>query len=118
MIPKIQPRGRIDKSALAFPIAPRIRSKAHLDWIRKQRCCVPGCARRDVEAHHLLQCEDAKARGLKASDAWTVPLCHTHHMALHLYGFEQEWAQGLGVDLIATAAELWRRSPGNKEHRR
>ena len=89
----------------------RIRSRAHLKFVGERPCCV--CGHRPVDVHHLLQCPDPKARGLKAGDNWTAPLCHAHHMALHLYGFEREWAQGLGIDLVATARDLWRRSPAN-----
>ena len=112
-IPKHQPVGHIDKSGLALAITPRIRSAAHLDFVRRQRCAVFGCRSRDMQAHHLLTGPDAKARGMKASDRWTIPLCGKHHDALHANGNERAWCAGHGIDPIASAEYLWAQSPAN-----
>lgn len=109
-----RPSARIDTSALPHGQEPRIRSAAHLAWIRKQRCCVPGCGRREVHAHHLLSGPDLKARGEKASDANCIPLCFVHHDEVHWMGDEQAWAERHELDVVATAAEFWRRSPANR----
>ncbi len=118
MIPKASPRGRIDKSALAIGEPQRMRSPAHLAWIRRQRCVVPGCWRHPCDAHHLTCGPEGKARGLKASDCWALPLCHAqHHMgpdSPHHAGNEARWWARHGVDPIATAEEFWRRSPANR----
>ena len=116
MIEKTRTRSakKIDTSALPFGQQTRIRSPLHLDYIRGMRCVVPGCGRRFVQAHHLLQCNNPKARGEKAADENCVPLCVFHHFELHQLGNESLWAERHGIDLVATARDLWRRSPANK----
>lgn len=116
MIEKTRTRSRkpIDKSALVHGEPHRIRSQLHLDFIRGMRCVVPGCGRRFVQTHHLLQCNSPKARGEKAADENCVPLCVFHHFELHHLGNESKWAERHGIDLVATARDLWRRSPANK----
>lgn len=109
-----RPIQRIDTSALPFGQAPRIRSKAHRKWINEQRCCVMGCGSRFSQCHHLLSGPEPKARSEKASDTWCLPLCGFHHSELHSMGDERAWGARHNIDLIATAAEFWRRSPANK----
>ena len=46
--------------------------------------------------------------GRKVSDEWTVPLCATHHRALHTVGDEQKWWKESQVDPIIHAEQLWR----------
>ena len=46
--------------------------------------------------------------GRKVSDEWTVPLCATHHRALHSVGDEEKWWKERQVDPIALAEQLWR----------
>ncbi len=43
----------------------------------------------------------------KVSDEWTVPLCSTHHRALHSVGDEKRWWTEKGIDPIAHAVRLW-----------
>ena len=108
-------RRRIDKSDLSLPVPSRVRSPAHLDWIREQRCCLPGCGAWPVEAHHLT-CVGAKGRGIKAGDDSAVPLCAAHHRGQdspHHAGDEAAWWSRHGVDPIETAARFWRRSQHN-----
>ncbi len=114
MIPKVAPHLKIDKSGLMLGVPNRIRSPKHLTWIRTLRCVVPGCPHRLVQVHHLLHCPDAKARSEKAGDNWTVPLCVFHHHELHHMGDETRWVVRHWIDLVAIAAEFWRRSPANR----
>lgn len=115
MIPKVQPHRRVDKSNLALPVAERIRSSGHRKWINEQRCCVPGCGSRFSQCHHLLSGPEDKARSKKASDIWCVPLCGFHHSEVHAMGDERQFAERHGMDIVATAAAFWRRSPARKE---
>lgn len=91
---------------------PRIRSKKHLAFVAERPCCV--CRRKPVQVHHLLRCIDLKARGVKAGDNWTVPLCLYCHTALHAMGDERAWAERNEVDLVEKAQSLWARSPANR----
>ena len=120
-------RQRIDKSALAFPVPKRVRCPAHLDWIRMQPCCVPGCRSRVSEPHHLLDCPEPKGRSIKAGDNWTAPLCggpgpmfggslgghHRGQDSPHHSGNETAWAARHGIDLVALAKWYWANSPAN-----
>ena len=92
----------------------RIRSEKHLKRIRGLRCAVPGCQQwrfEGVVAHHLTVGEEPKARGLKAGDDWTVPLCAwTHHdprspASVHWRGDERAWWAEKGVDPILLARQ-------------
>ncbi len=76
-----------------------------LDSIRAVPCLI--CQRPGVEAHHLTFTQP-KARGLKAGDQWAVPLCPSHHRALHQAGDERLWWALQGVDPEAWLAS---RSP-------
>ncbi len=50
--------------------------------------------------------------GRKVSDEWTVPLCATHHRALHTVGDEEKWWKERGINPIIHAAQLWREGWG------
>ncbi len=43
----------------------------------------------------------------KVSDEWVVPLCATHHRALHGVGDEQQWWKEREIDPIGQARILW-----------
>lgn len=45
--------------------------------------------------------------GNKVSDEWSVPLCFTHHRALHTVGNEEAWWVEKGIDAKAEALRLW-----------
>ncbi len=45
--------------------------------------------------------------GRKVSDEWTVPLCVTHHRALHTMGEEEKWWKERQTDPVAHAMRLW-----------
>ena len=48
-----------------------------------------------------------RAIGRKVSDEWAVPLCATHHRALHTVGDEQIWWNERGINPITHAEWLW-----------
>ena len=96
--------GAVDKSALPIGTPRRVRDKGHLRFVGKQPCLV--CGRKPGHAHHL-RFAQPRAMGRKVSDEWVVPLCATHHRALHTVGDEEKWWEGRGIDPIARATELW-----------
>src|SRR6516225_4441490 len=49
------------------------------------------------DAHHLRHVQP-RALGRKASDEFAVPLCRSHHRAVHRAGHERAWRQTAGVD--------------------
>ena len=57
-------------------------------------------------AHHLRYAEP-RALGRKVSDEWVVPLCATHHRALHGTGDEMRWWKEMGIEPIGHANRLW-----------
>lgn len=95
----------------------RVRSQAHLKFVRGFVCAIMGRAGHEcegkIEAHHVS--EDGNAgMGIKAPDSDAVPLCSRHHAEGHRVGWET-FAARYGVDLLAHAAKLWRISPHNRE---
>jgi hypothetical protein len=72
-----------------------------------QPCLI--CGRRPSDAHHL-RFAQPRALGRRVSDEYTVPLCRSHHRALHRCGDEAAWWKRNSVDPIAVAAELWQRT--------
>ena len=87
----------------------RIRDKDHLRYVASRPCLV--CGRTPSHAHHI-RFAQARALARKVSDAWTVPLCVTHHRSLHDAGDEQLWWQTQKVDPKTEAKRLWRTSAG------
>lgn len=92
---------------------PRVRSRRHLDWIATLPCVIPGCTRyrETVVPHHLTCGPEPKARSLKASDHFTLPLCHRHHGpgfpgSLHDRGDERAWWRERDLDPIVMTAWL------------
>jgi hypothetical protein len=91
----------------------RLRSRPHLAYVGSLPCCIPDCEEGPVQVHHLTHVQP-KARGLKASDVFTVPLCLRHHLGqggVHTYGREGAWWAAHGVDPVKLAARLWAESP-------
>ena len=82
---------------------------AHRAWVRRHRCCVPGCERQPIECAHVRQSGDGGI-GLKPSDCWTISLCVHHHQEQHQIG-EREFERKHGVELIELADLFARRSP-------
>ncbi len=64
------------------------------------------CGRSPGHAHHL-RFAQPRALGRKVSDEWVVPLCATHHRALHGVGDEERWWKERGIDPIGHARILW-----------
>jgi hypothetical protein len=102
-----QETGRIDKSALMLSTPRRYRNKDHLRFVMHQPCLL--CGRKPSDAHHIRYVQP-RALGRKASDEFTVPLCRSHHRALHRAGNEQVWWQHAGIDPLTVARKLWKRS--------
>ena len=101
--------GEIDKSALAISAPRRVRDKEHLRYVASQPCLV--CGRSPGHAHHM-RFAQPRAMGRKVSDEWTVPLCASHHRALHTVGNEKEWWKVRAIDPIAHAERLWGKTRG------
>jgi hypothetical protein len=97
----------IDKSVLALPEPKRHRNKEHLRFVAQQPCLV--CGRTPSDPHHL-RFAQARALGRKVSDEFVVPLCRSHHRALHRVGNEPGWWQGAGIDPLVVARQLWGQS--------
>src|SRR5215471_17319829 len=62
-----------------------------------------------ADPHHLRYLQ-ARALGRKASDEFAVPLCRSHHRAVHRAGDEQAWWKAAGIDPVKIARQLWRRT--------
>ena len=96
---------RIDKSVLTLSTPHRYRNKEHLRFVAQQPCLL--CGRKPTDAHHI-RFVQPRALGRKASDEFTVPLCRSHHRAVHRAGNEQAWWQTAGVDPLKVARKLWK----------
>ncbi len=94
---------------LAFPKEPpRKRSKVHLSFVRAQACLI--CKRAPSDAHHV-KFAQPRMLGRKVSDEFTVPLCRSHHQALHRHGNEKAWWADMQVAPLPVAQDLWAASP-------
>ena len=82
---------------------------AHRAWVRRHRCCVPGCRRTPIECAHVRGGTDGGV-GLKPSDKWTISLCRFHHLEQHAIG-EAAFERRNDVDLLELAREFAGRSP-------
>ena len=80
-----QPDG-IDKSVLIISTPRRYRSREHLRYVAQQACLI--CGRKQSDPHHLRYLQP-RALGRRASDEFAVPLCRSHHRAVHRAGDEQ-----------------------------
>jgi hypothetical protein len=97
----------IDKSALPLREPRRYRDREHLKFVTLQPCVI--CGRRPSDAHHL-RFMQPRALGRRVSDEFVVPLCRTHHRALHRCGDEPAWWREANVDPVVLAGKLWERS--------
>jgi hypothetical protein len=110
--PELIPPEPVDKSALLLGAPKRLRDPQHLRFINAQPCLI--CGRAPVHAHHL-RFAQPRSMSNKVSDEWAVPLCFTHHRALHTVGNEEAWWIEKGVDAKAEALRLWRQGHGIAE---
>jgi hypothetical protein len=94
----------IDKSTLPLSEPRRYRDRAHLQVVAAQPCLV--CGRTPSDPHHL-RFMQPRAMGRRVSDEFAVPLCRTHHRALHRYGDEAAWWKSAGIDAVTIAQRLW-----------
>jgi hypothetical protein len=95
----------VDKSVLALSSPRRYRNRDHLRFVTQQPCLL--CGRKPSDAHHIRFVQQ-RALGRKASDEFTVPLCRSHHRAVHRAGNEQAWWQTAGIDPLKVARKLWK----------
>lgn len=82
-------------------------SAAHLAYIRTLPCCVIGCRRTPIEAHHIRTAANS-GTGVKPDDRWAVPLCggpDGHHMEFHRIG-RHSFERKHKIDLMTEAAFL------------
>jgi hypothetical protein len=98
-------RPGIDKSVLAVAAPRRYRNREHLRYVAQQPCLV--CGRKPSDPHHLRHLQP-RALGRKASDEFAVPLCRSHHRAVHRASNEQKWWHAAGIDPVKVARKLWR----------
>src|SRR5262249_33235111 len=94
----------IDKSILTVAAPRRYRSREHLRYVMQQPCLV--CGRKQSDPHHLRYMQP-RALGRKPSDEFAVPLCRSHHRAVHRAGDEQAWWKAAGIDPVKVARRLW-----------
>jgi hypothetical protein len=94
----------IDKSVLALSEPRRYRDRDHLEFVASQPCLV--CGRKPSDPHHL-RFMQPRALGRRVSDEFTVPLCRTHHRALHRRGDEVAWWQSANLDPATVAQRFW-----------
>jgi hypothetical protein len=95
----------IDKSVLTVAAPRRYRNRDHLRFVMQQPCLL--CGRKPSDAHHI-RFVQPRALGRKASDEFAVPLCRSHHRAVHRVGDEKAWWKQAGIDPIKVARKLWR----------
>jgi ERF superfamily len=95
----------IDKSVLTVAAPRRYRNRDHLRFVMQQPCLL--CGRKPSDAHHI-RFVQPRALGRKASDEFAVPLCRSHHRAVHRAGDEKVWWKEAGVDPIKVARKLWK----------
>ena len=97
----------IDKSILTVATPRRYRNREHLRYVAQQACLI--CGRKQPDPHHLRYLQP-RALGRKSSDEFAVPLCRSHHRAVHRAGDEQAWWQAAGTDPVKVARHLWRQT--------
>ena len=97
----------VNKSALVLATPRRYRNREHLRYVAQQACLI--CGRKQSDPHHLRYLQP-RALGRKASDEFAVPLCRSHHRAVHRAGDEQAWWKAAGIDPVKVARQLWRQT--------
>jgi ERF superfamily len=97
----------IDKSVLTIAAPRRYRNREHLRYVVQEPCLI--CGRKPSDPHHLRYMQP-RALGRKASDEFAVPLCRSHHRAVHRAADEREWWKATNVDPLKVARQLWKRT--------
>jgi len=105
-----EPSG-IDKSVLAVAARRRYRNREHLRFVAQQACLI--CGRKPSDPHHLRHMQP-RALGRRPSDEFAVPLCRSHHRAVHRARNEQAWWQTVGIDPLKVARKLWKHTRVNE----
>lgn len=83
------------------------KDEAYRIWIKGQKCAVPGCKDKNIQAHHWRTSTNAGV-GIKPDDTWCIPLCFNHHKGddgIHPTG-KLTWAETfwlIGKDELFTA---------------
>jgi hypothetical protein len=85
----------------------RYRNREHLRYVAQQACLIWG--RKQSDPHHLRYLQP-RALGRKVSDEFAVPLCRSHHRAVHRAGDEQTWWKAAGIDPVKIARQLWQQT--------
>ena len=96
----------VDKSALpqGEPLR-RYRDRAHLGV--RGVATVPSVRTATFRDAHHLRFMQPRALGRRVSDEFAVPLCRTHHRAVHRHGDEVAWWKSAGIDPAVIAQRLW-----------
>jgi hypothetical protein len=97
----------IDKSVLVIATPRRYRNREHLRYVARQACLI--CGRKQSDPHHLRYLQP-RALSRKVSDEFAVPLCRSHHRAVHRASDEQAWWKAAGIDPVKVARQLWRQT--------
>jgi hypothetical protein len=97
----------IDKSVLVIATPRRYRNPEHLRYVARQACLI--CGRKQSDPHHLRYLQP-RALGRKVSDEFAVPLCRSHHRAVHRAGDERAWWKAAGINPVKVARQLWRQT--------
>lgn len=89
---KLRPRSTTRRS-LGTP-DPRWRSRAYLDWVKRQPCVL--CGKPADDPHHLKGTGNLSGAGLTAPDWAAMPVCRAHHDDIHrapaLWPMQWQWA--------------------------
>jgi len=82
------------------------RDKKYIEFIKDQPCLVC-CSPGPSDPHRVRMGTDG-GMGLKPSDKYAVPLCHTHHQVLHHYGERVFWENTKEFSIIDVFEEIRR----------
>jgi hypothetical protein len=103
----VDQRDGINKSMLILATPRRYRNPEHLRYVAQQACLI--CGRKQSDPHHLRYLQP-RALGRKASDEFAVPLCRSHHRAVHRASDEQAWWKTAGIAPVKVARQLWQQT--------
>ena len=89
---------------------PRVKDKAHVEWIRSLPCLITG-RHFQIEVAHIRYSDGVlgkreTGKGERPDDRWTVPLAGDQHRAQHATG-EREWWRRQGIDPLPVCLALY-----------